>query len=111
MKTEESQPSDQSKEEKSLPTTTKSKPELKILPFSDKNKSKEEILDMFAVALDDFDGGLDETVSNANCGIVILSNPEDPFSENSVTVYTTPSHPVKLIGILEMVKKRILENS
>jgi hypothetical protein len=108
---EESQPSEKSKEEKSLPTTTKSKPELKILPFSEKNRSKEEILDMFAVALDDFDGGLDEVAASATCGIVILSNPEDPFIENSVTVYTTPSHPVKLIGILEMVKKRILENS
>lgn len=122
---EELPPSDPSKSEKNSPTATntkeekpKNKKDFKILNFaskkgSQKQEAKENILDLLGVVASDVDGGLDFDVVNATCGIVILANPdsEGEGMDSLVTVYTTKTNPMKLLGVLEFVKLQISEQS
>lgn len=122
---EELPPSDPSKSEKNLPTVTntkeekpKNKKDFKVLNFaskkgSQKQEAKENILDLLGVVASDVDGGLDFDVVNATCGIVILANPdsEGEGMDSLVTVYTTKTNPMKLLGVLEFVKLQISEQS
>ena len=95
-----------------------SKDNLKIINFKDKKKSekaeaKEDILDLLGVVADDVVNGMDFDVVNATCGIVILANPDGEGEKlNSlVTVYTTKTNPMKLLGVLEFIKGQIIEQS
>ena len=111
-------PSETSESEKSSPTATDTKNNLKILSFStkkekNKNEAKEDILDLLGVVADDVVNGIDFDVLNATTGIVILANPDGEGEKlNSlVTVYTTKTNPMKLLGVLEFIKGQIVEQS
>ena len=111
-------PSETSKLEKNSRTAMNSKDNLKIINFKDKKKSekaeaKEDILDLLGVVADDVVNGMDFDVVNATCGIVILANPDGEGEKlNSlVTVYTTKTNPMKLLGVLEFIKGQIIEQS
>lgn len=121
MKMEELPPSKKSKQEKNSPTamTTKEslskKGDLKVLNFSkkdSKNEYKEDLLDLLGVVASDLENGIDFDVLNATTGIVILANPDSDGDNNSlVTVYTTKTNPMKILGILEFVKIQITEQN
>lgn len=92
--------------------------ELKILDFTSKEKNlkieaKENILDLLGVVASDIENGLDFDVRNATCGIVILANPdgENEQMDSLVTVYTTKTNPMKILGVLEFVKIQITEQN
>lgn len=118
---EELPPSKKSKQEKNSPTamTTKesssNKGDLKVLSFSkkdSKNEYKEDLLDLLGVVASDLENGIDFDVLNATTGIVILANPDSDGDNNSlVTVYTTKTNPMKILGILEFVKIQITEQN
>ena len=120
---EELPPSDPSKLEKNSHTTMTTKKnskntELKILDFTSKEKNlkieaKENILDLLGVVASDIENGLDFDVRNATCGIVILANPdgENEQMDSLVTVYTTKTNPMKILGVLEFVKIQITEQN
>lgn len=69
-------------------------------------------MDLLSLATIEVETGSDIEVSNANCGIVILANADgDTIESSSITIYTTQSSPIKLVGILEFVKNQILDQS
>jgi hypothetical protein len=126
MKMEESPPSEKSKQEKNSPTatnskkktkTTDSKEQLKVLNFISKDnlqneQEKFDLLDLLTLAAVEVESGRDYDVNRANCGIVILANADgDSIESSSITIYTTQSSPIKLIGIMEFVKNQIIEQS
>jgi hypothetical protein len=121
MKMEELPPSETSKSEKNSPTTTKSKDkkaDLKVLNFakkeqSSKQEARENLLDLLGVVASDLESGIDFDVLNATCGIVILANPdsEGEGMDSLVTVYTTKTNPMKILGVLEFVKLQISEQN
>lgn len=121
MKMEELPPSKKSKQEKNSPTATTTKEsssnkgDLKVLNFSkkdSKNEYKEDLLDLLGVVASDLENGIDFDVLNATTGIVILANPDSDGDNNSlVTVYTTKTNPMKILGILEFVKIQITEQN
>jgi hypothetical protein len=121
MKMEELPPSETSKSEKNSPTTTKSKDkkaDLKVLNFakkeqSSKQEAKENLLDLLGVVASDLESGIDFDVLNATCGIVILANPDSEGEgiDSLVTVYTTKTNPMKILGVLEFVKLQISEQN
>jgi len=121
MKMEELPPSETSKSEKNSPTTTKSKEkkaDLKVLNFakkeqSSKQEARENLLDLLGVVASDLESGIDFDVLNATCGIVILANPdsEGEGMDSLVTVYTTKTNPMKILGVLEFVKLQISEQN
>lgn len=121
---EESPQHGKSKQEKNSLTATnsnnrnkKSKAELKVLNFSSReeiklSQDKLDIMDLLSLATIEVETGSDIEVSNANCGIVILANADgDTIESSSITIYTTQSSPIKLVGILEFVKNQILDQS
>ena len=117
---EELPPSEKSKQGKNSPTVTNtkessSKAELKVLNFSkkdSKNEYKEDLLDLLGVVASDLENGIDFDVLNATTGIVILANPDSDGDNNSlVTVYTTKTNPMKILGVLEFVKIQITEQN
>lgn len=118
---EELPPSKKSKQEKNSPTATTTKEsssnkgDLKVLSFSkkdSKNEYKEDLLDLLGVVASDLENGIDFDVLNATTGIVILANPDSDGDNNSlVTVYTTKTNPMKILGILEFVKIQITEQN
>lgn len=118
---EELPPSKKSKQEKNSPTATTTKEsssnkgDLKVLNFSkkdSKNEYKEDLLDLLGVVASDLENGIDFDVLNATTGIVILANPDSDGDNNSlVTVYTTKTNPMKILGILEFVKIQITEQN
>lgn len=121
---EESQPSEKSEQEKNSPTPTPSKTKikkeeehLKVLNFSSKDKlrsvqEKSDLLDLLTMALVEVEAGRDMEVSKANCGIVILANADgETIESSSITIYTTQSSPIKMVGLLEFVKNQIIEQS
>ena len=120
MKMEELPPSKKSEQEKNsrTVTTTKEGPgrsELKVLNFAKKDnkaEAREDLLDLLGVAASDLQNGIDFDVMNATTGIVILANPDADEGNNSlVTVYTTKTNPMKILGILEFVKIQITEQN
>jgi len=121
MKMEELPPSETSKSEKNSPTTTKSKDkkaDLKVLNFakkeqSSKQEARENLLDLLGVVASDLESGIDFDVLNATCGIVILANPdsEGEGMDSLVTMYTTKTNPMKILGVLEFVKLQISEQN
>jgi hypothetical protein len=121
MKMEELPPSETSKSEKNSPTTTKSKDkkaDLKVLNFakkeqSSKQEARENLLDLLGVVASDLESGIDFDLLNATCGIVILANPdsEGEGMDSLVTVYTTKTNPMKILGVLEFVKLQISEQN
>jgi hypothetical protein len=118
---EELPPSETSKSEKNSPTTTKSKDrkaDLKVLNFakkeqSSKQEARENLLDLLGVVASDLESGIDFDLLNATCGIVILANPdsEGEGMNSLVTVYTTKTNPMKILGVLEFVKLQISEQN
>lgn len=121
---EESQPSEKLEQEKNSPTPTPSKTKikkeeehLKVLNFSSKDKlrsvqDKSDLLDLLTMALVEVESGRDMEVSEANCGIVILANADgETIESSSITIYTTQSSPIKMVGLLEFVKNQIIEQS
>lgn len=117
---EELPPSEKLKSEKNSRTITTSKEgsgrsELKVLNFAKKDtkaEAKEDLLDLLGVVASDLENGIDFDVLNATTGIVILANPDADEKNNSlVTVYTTKTNPMKILGILEFVKIQITEQN
>ena len=121
MTMEESPPIEKSNKEKSLPTTTKleidQKTPLKVLSFESKDsiqssQDKDDLIDLLSLACLEVESGKDIGVSGANFGIVILANADaSSIEESSITIYTTKSSPVKVVGILEFVKNQIITQS
>ena len=120
MKMEELPPSKKSEQEKNSRTVTTTKEgsgksELKVLNFAKKDtkvEAKEDLLDLLGVVASDLENGIDFDVLNATTGIVILANPDSDGDTNSlVTVYTTKTNPMKILGILEFVKIQITEQN
>jgi len=120
MKMEELPPSKKSEQEKNSRTVTTTKEgsgrsELKVLNFAKKDtkaEAREDLLDLLGVVASDLQNGIDFDVLNATTGIVILANPDSDGDTNSlVTVYTTKTNPMKILGILEFVKIQITEQN
>ena len=115
---EKSQVSEESKQEKnSLTPTNSTKDHLKVLDFSSKEdkeyaKNKEDIMDLLTLAGAEVELGRDLDLVQANCGIVILGNIDgDTMESNSITIYSTKSSPIKLVGMMEFVKNQIFNQS
>ena len=115
---EKSQVSEKLKPEKSSHTATNStKDHLKVLDFSSKEekeyaKNKEDIMDLLTLAGAEVELGRDLDLVQANCGIVILGNIDgDTMESNSITIYSTKSSPIKLVGMMEFVKNQIFNQS
>lgn len=116
---EKLQASEKSKQEKNSPTATNSLPKdhLKVLDFSTKEQkeyaqNKADIMDLLTLAAAEVELGNDLDIVQSNCGLVILANIEgETLDDNAITIYSTKSSPIKLIGILEYVKNQILNQS
>ncbi len=116
---EKLQAPEKSKQEKNSLTATNSSPKdhLKVLNFSTKEEkeyaqNKEDIMDLLTLAGAEVELGKDLDLVQSNCGLVILANIEgETLDANSITIYSTKSSPIKLIGILEYVKNQILNQS
>lgn len=121
---EESQPSEKLEQEKNSPTATSSKKKmskdgnhLKVLNFFSKDalqsvQDKTDLLELLMLVATEVESGRDLEVSKANCGIVILGNADgETLDSSAITIYTTQSSPIKMVGLLEFVKNQIIEQS
>lgn len=90
---------------------------LKVLNFFSKDalqsvQDKTDLLELLMLVATEVESGRDLEVSKANCGIVILGNADgETLDSSAITIYTTQSSPIKMVGLLEFVKNQIIEQS
>lgn len=115
---DESQQQGKSEQEKNSLTPTNlnqdsdNKKRMQVVPFTGtgkKERGKQDVLALMGAALEDIESG---EVSSLTHGVVILVC-DDGDDDNSevLSMYSTKMNSLQMVGILEMMKQQVIENT